>query len=391
MRRETKSVRNNGSEKDGITSVPILVDTTLRDGEQAPGVLFSMEEKIAILERLSAVGIEEVEIGTPSMGQGERRRVAASADAAIRLGMKPFCWCRGRAEDIDVAQEIDCRRVHFSLPVSAIQMRAVKMSEHEVLRRLETSIAHALRRFKRVSVGAQDATRADPRFLIRYVKTAASAGAYRIRIADTVGIALPDVAAKLIHCVRDTAPEMQVEFHGHNDFGLAVANTLSAVDAGAHAISVTVLGLGERAGNASLETVVMALLRLKRKSLPLRTEEIYPLCKLVAHASGRAIPEQQPVVGGSVWVHESGIHVSGQLRELNCFEPFGAREIGKAGEAYVYSKMSGKAGAARLLQLVGANPSTDSTALLLQKIEEDSERRKRPLFEDEAVNMARQL
>lgn len=368
-------------------SLPILVDTTLRDGEQAPGVVFSLQEKLNILEGLSALGIREVEIGVPAIGDKEASSIAVLVERAYALNMKPICWCRGRIEDLDAAKKTGCRTVHISLPVSKIQIRAMGLTESTVLRKLDDALRYATTVFDRVFVGAQDATRAAPSFLMKYLERAVDGGAVRIRLADTVGIALPEDVAELVRHVKKIYPFLELEYHAHNDFGLAAANALAALNAGADAVSATVLGLGERAGNASLETLLFTLVKLKKMKLYFNTKKIAALCKIVETASGRSISPQQPLVGAAVCTHESGIHVRGQTVDPHCFQSFSSADVGASEGTFLYSKMSGRAAARRLLRIAGKEASEGAVRGLLQRIADDSEEKKRSLMESEAMEM----
>ena len=370
-----------------VAPVPTIIDTTLRDGEQAPGVVFSLNEKRRILKLLHHVGIEEVEVGTPSIGAAEQRDIATLLCDGAVYGMKLFCWCRGRHDDLEAAAAAGAERVHIGLPVSPLQMRAAGLTGSLVLRRLDTVLSEARSMFDHVSVGAQDATRADEAFLIEYVRCAFDAGAFRVRLADTVGVGVPSRIESLVRTIKHACPNVQIEFHGHNDYGLAAANALSAMSAGADAVSATVLGLGERAGNAALETLVLGALHLSELPVPYLPNELYPLCLAVAASSGRPISPSQPVVGDAVLRHESGIHVRGQLSNPRCFQPFLPAEVGRTEEDFLYSKMSGRAAALHLFRKAGLSPSEADIKVLLERISIASLEKKRSLQESEVLAM----
>ncbi len=290
-----------------------LNDTTLRDGEQTPGVAFTLAEKVAIAEALAKAGVPELEAGTPAMGGDEIE--ALRAIVASDLGVRVLAWCRMGKADIDAARRAAVGAVNLSIPASD-RLLSVKLGldRAEALERVRRYVPMALDAGFEVAVGAEDASRADPDHLLRLAEGAAEAGAFRLRIADTVGALDPFAAHELITRVaRSTC--LTIEFHGHDDYGMATANSLAAVRAGATHVSVTVGGLGERAGNAPLEEVAAALESLHATSTGVDLSRVHDLAARVARASGRAVPEGKAIVGRDVFAHESGIHVAGLLAD----------------------------------------------------------------------------
>jgi homocitrate synthase NifV len=332
-----------------------LIDTTLRDGAQAPGVTFGAAEKQIIAQDLDAMGIDEIEVGTPAMGPAEEEDIGRIA--ALGLRCRLTAWCRARPDDLAAAGRSGVDGVHISLPVSDIQLAAMGKDRAWVRDRLHNLIPAALGCFARVSVGAQDATRADPAWLTIFVREVHALGAHRLRLADTVGIGRPDTVGALVALCKTEAPTLPIEFHGHNDLGIATANALSAAEAGAEALSVTVNGLGERAGNAALEQIVMLFTSHPRLACAIDSRGLLALCQKVALASGRPIPPDRPIVGDMTFTHESGLHCQAILNDPHAYEPFAPQSIGRDRRRFAMGSHSGRAGLRHLLQRAGIDVS----------------------------------
>ena len=332
-----------------------IVDTTLRDGEQAPGVVFSLSDKLAIARRLDRLGIDELEVGTPAMGPQVREDIRQITALGLRCRLS--VWCRARKEDLAAALRCNVDSVHISLPVSSIQLDALDRDEAWALERIERLVPMACRNFERVTVGAQDATRADDAFLHRFAVRTGAAGADRLRLADTVGIGSPSTISKLVNDLRQTVPCLALEFHGHNDLGMATANAITALEAGAHAVSVTVNGLGERAGNSTLEQVAVALHQHAFLKSKIQLAGLLSLCKLVARAANMPIGPTQPVVGDRVFAHESGIHCHAMIKDRRTYAPFAPHTVGHAGHRFILGTHSGTALLSDLLRKAGINVS----------------------------------
>ncbi|MDA8119853.1 homocitrate synthase [Acidiferrobacter thiooxydans] len=313
-------------------------DTTLRDGEQTAGVVFSAEEKIAIACALDQAGIAEMEVGIPILGPEERETIRAIG--ALGLRARPMVWARMCPADLDAASLCGNVLVHLSIPVSDIHIqRKLKRSHAWVLKTVTRFVGMAVDRGMRVSVGAEDASRADPDFLCRVAEVAQKAGAWRLRFADTLGVLDPFTTRERIGAlVRHT--DLPIEMHAHDDLGLATANTLAAVLAGARYVNTTVNGLGERAGNASLEEVVLALHVIYRRTTGIDMTQLPAISGLVGQASGRPAPPQKSVVGDAVFTHEAGIHVDGLLKDVRTYQGFDPAEVGRA-HRIVLGKYSG--------------------------------------------------
>jgi homocitrate synthase NifV len=371
----------------GITEMDKIVinDTTLRDGDQAAGVAFNLNEKIAIARLLDAMGVDELEIGIPAMGEVEQH--AITTIVGLGLQAKLLGWNRAVISDIQACIDCGLQRVHISIPVSAIQINAKFQGKWEVvLKKLRDSISFALDHGLFVSVGAEDSSRAEEKFLLDVALYAQECGASRFRFCDTVGILDPfNTYVKVRQLV--TALSIPIEMHTHNDFGLATANTLAGIKAGSLSVNTTVNGLGERAGNAALEEVVMALKRIYNNNVTIDTSRLVEISRLVASASGYNVQPWKAIVGENSFAHESGIHAHGVLKNPHTYEPFPPEEVG--GERrLVLGKHSGRHLLSNLLEQQGIFLNPEATQSMLDAVRQASVEKKRSLTTQELLHLA---
>jgi homocitrate synthase NifV len=309
----------------------IIIDSTLREGEQTPGVRFSRETRCEIIRQLCRVGIEEIELGVASEKNSHlpelfalAREIIAKTGGRQRLGL----WCRCNLEDILFAATCRPDVLSLSIPASDLHIHErLRKDRAWILRTLQAAAAQARAvGIPFISLGLEDATRADPEFLRQLVRTAAACGVQRLRLADTVGIASPASIAALVRMIRHDAG-LPCGVHTHNDFGMATANAIAALDAGASAIDATVLGLGERAGNCRLEEAA-AFLCLQKGREDYHISQLPTLCQTVSKAADIAIAANHPVVGAAIFTCETGLHLHGLTINPDTYEPYPPDRVG---------------------------------------------------------------
>ncbi len=364
-----------------------IIDTTLRDGEQAPGVAFTPEEKKTIAGKLAECGVNELEIGYPAISSEEQSVITEIA--RMQLPLRLTSWARAKWEDIDAAIRCKTQGVHISFPLSELYLQLMDKPYEWVEEQLHLLVPKAKKYFEFVSVGGQDATRTEPDILERFIRDAVECGADRIRIADTVGIATPLHLMQLISRIKKAVPAT-LEFHAHNDLGMATANAFSAMEAGCDAVSVSVTGLGERAGNAALEELAIALKLSGRYNSSIKTERLQELCAIVAKASNRNIEDQKPVIGASVFRHESGIHCNALLKNPLSYQPFLPGEIGRDNYELVIGKHSGSAAIQHVLAGNGIAIDRKQASRLLAPVRMTADRNKRGISAEELTRIYQQ-
>ncbi|MFH1152662.1 MAG: hypothetical protein V1793_02505 [Pseudomonadota bacterium] len=362
-----------------------IMDTTLRDGAQAPGVVFTREARKSIAIALAGAGVDEMEAGIPAMGEP----ALAGIRDLVRLNLPChlISWCRATPGDIEAAARTGTRGVSISFPTSSILLDTFGKDEKWVLDTLPVLVARASMYFDRIYVGAQDSTRTRSGFLEEIAGLCDGLGVHRFRIADTVGIGRPFAVAELIRRLKAVVPGLALEFHAHNDLGMATANAVCAAEAGADALSVTVGGLGERAGNAPLEEVAVALFGLGLFQGRIHLDHLRDLCDFVSKAAGRAIPASKPVTGSDVFRHESGIHCLGMLKNPLSYQPFSPDTVGAGPVSFGIGQQSGSAILRHILAESGIILGSRETLELLTLVRKRSLEKKSSLSRDEVLSL----
>ncbi|MGD0994262.1 MAG: 2-isopropylmalate synthase [Candidatus Bathyarchaeia archaeon] len=344
-----------------------IFDTTLRDGEQTPGVSLTADDKIEIARQLSKLGVDVIEAGFPSSSEGEKKVVKEIAKA----GLEPEICALSRATkgDIDAAIDCDVDLIHVFIPTSPVQMKyAVNLTPEQVLSSTVESIEYVKKHGFKCEFSPMDATRSEMVFLKQVCQAAEKAGMDSLNVPDTVGIMIPKTTIKLIEKLKNVV-NVPISTHCHDDFGLAVANSLAAVEAGATQVHVAVNGLGERAGNASLEEVVMALHLIYKYKTGVNTRLLYGTSRLVSSLTGISVQANKAIVGENAFAHESGIHTRGVTEKPLTFEPIDPELVGRT-RKLVAGKLAGTRGIKAELEEIGIHPSEEQIKEIVQRVKE---------------------
>ena len=362
----------------------IIDDTTLRDGEQTAGVVFSLEEKKRIAKLLDETGVGELECGIPAMGRDEQASVKALVD--LGLNARLLTWNRAVVSDIQASIDSGVRAVDISLSVSDIHIeRKLCKNRNWVKEQLKVALGFAKGHDLYVSIGGEDASRADLDFLVELMEIARDQGADRFRFCDTLGILDPFTTYDKVLYLAERV-DLDLEVHTHNDLGMATANAIAGIRAGARFVNTTVNGLGERAGNAALEEVVMALKHACHVAVPIDTGRFVELSKLVGQASCRPVPEWKAIVGEKVFSHESGLHADGVLKYPGNYEGYDPAEVGLS-RHMVIGKHSGRHGLQDRLRGLGIDLDLLEADSFLARVRHIAQRRKRPLSDNDLLRL----
>jgi len=358
---------------DGI----IIDDTTLRDGEQTAGVVFSVREKLAIARMLDAIGVGEIECGIPAMGREERTGIRRLVDLGLKARL--LTWNRALVPEIEASISCGIQAVDISLSVSdQMIVHKLRKDREAVKEQLKVALGFAKQHDLYVSVGGEDASRADIDFLVELMEITRSLGGDRFRFCDTLGIMDPFTVFEKISFLRRKVPGLDIEVHTHNDLGMATANAIAGIRAGARFVNTTVNGLGERAGNAALEEVVMGLKYACGIDTGIDTHRFRELSLFVAKASHRPLSVSKPIVGDRVFAHESGLHTDGVIKDPHNYEGFDPAEVGLK-RTIVVGKHSGTSGLIERYRTMGISVDRAMAGQLLERTRLMAGRRKRDL------------
>jgi 2-isopropylmalate synthase len=342
-----------------------IFDTTLRDGEQTPGISITPGQKVQIAVKLDELGVDAIEAGFPIVSLGEME--AIKTITKIGLNAEIYGLARAVQTDIDAAINCDLKYVHIFIATSDIHMQyKLKMNQEQVREKAVWAVDYAKKHGMQVEFSAEDATRSDRKFVREIFKAVAAAGADRLDIPDTVGYATPQYISQLVKDVVEATIKVPVSMHCHDDFGLAVANTISGINAGASSAHVTINGLGERAGNASLEEFVMALQCLYNRRHNIKTELLYETSKFISNVMGIIVQPNKAIIGENAFGHESGIHTHGIINNPLTYEPISPDLVGRKRWLQA-GKHAGAHGIKAMLEDFGIEPTNEQLHEIVEK------------------------
>ena len=378
----------------------VIFDTTLRDGEQSPGASMNTAEKVRLARQLEKLGVDVIEAGFPASSPGDFEAVRLIADKARSLQVAALA--RTSKDDIDQAwgaiKDTANPRIHTFIATSDIHLtHKLKMDREEVIKTAVDAVRYARQYTENVEFSSEDGTRSDRDFLCRIFEAVIEAGATTVNLPDTVGYILPDEYHDLISYVRQHTPNIHkaiLSVHCHNDLGLATANTLAGLRAGARQCEVTINGIGERAGNTAMEELVMCLHTHRnylRLASGINTKEIYPTSRLVSMVTGIVIQPNKAVVGANAFAHEAGIHQDGVLKNRLTYEIMEPQTVGLDSNRLVLGKHSGRHAFKKRLEELGYDLSDDELNRLFEKFKQLADKRKEVLDEDIEVMMAEEI
>ncbi|MFH1092879.1 MAG: 2-isopropylmalate synthase [Candidatus Omnitrophota bacterium] len=369
-----------------------IFDTTLRDGEQAPGASLSGQEKLEVAHQLVRLGVDVIEAGFPISSPGDFdsvKQIARKVKGATICGL-----ARSLNKDIEAAamalKPAKRKRIHVFLATSKIHMKyKLRKAESEILKIAESAVKYARKFSADVQFSPEDASRTEREFLYRVIERVIKAGATTVNIPDTVGFAQPDEFGGLIHAIVNNVPNVNkavIAVHCHNDLGLAVANSLAAIRSGAGQVECTINGIGERAGNAALEEIVLSMRtrkdHFKNIYTDINTKEIYKTSRLVSKLTGFVVAPNKAIVGGNAFRHESGIHQDGMLKKRQTYEIIKPEDVGFYGEGLVLGKHSGRHALSKRLEQIGFKLNKAQLQKAFMRFKELADKKKEVFEED---------
>jgi len=358
----------------------IINDTTLRDGEQAPFVAFNTKEKLAIATALYQAGADELEVGIPAMGEKEQADIKEIL--ALNLPLRIMSWNRATISDLEASLKCGVSAVDLSIPVSDILIETKFGGDKtRLLSNLEQVLHVAKNEGLFVCIGGEDSSRADNGFLKEVMELGAHHGVDRFRYCDTVGIMTPHKTYEQVSYLVGLNL-LDIEMHTHNDFGMATANAISGLEAGAVSVNTTVIGLGERAGNASFEQILMSLVHLFKEDRIIDATSLKNVVQVVQKAAHQTLSPTMPIIGKHIFSHESGIHVNGMIKHEKAYEAFSPQSVGLE-RAYPIGKHAGTSTLLFHLKAMGIEPNMETLSLMIPTIRELVTNRKKVLNKKE--------